>query len=184
MKTIAPAPAVMYNFRRMKNFLILPAILAAFSFLDGACVVEERTYTSISVDPAALDDRAIDEQYNEKMREAVSSSFDWESRLWLGDYHFFRLGNPKEALRWYEEASRINPKSAAAAFKTGVANAALENRDAALRAFERAVECDPGYAEAYLNLSRVYEEKKDFERAAEYRKKYFENSRPRGMPPE
>ena len=161
-----------------------PRIVVAIQVLFFvSCVVEERTDTRITIDPNTFDINETDSQYNEMAIRIASFPADWEARIWVGDYHFFRMKNPKDALRWYEEAAAVNPKPAVAWFKVGVANAVLENKDAAFHAFERTVECDPGYAEAYLNLSRIYEERKEFDRAAECRKKYFENFRKPGIAP-
>jgi tetratricopeptide (TPR) repeat protein len=148
-------------------------VALVFCIFSVSCVVEERNETRISVDPSTFDVDEIDTQYNEMSGRAAASASDSEARIWLGDYHFFKMKDAKAALPWYEQATVADPKSATAWFKVGVANAVLENKAAAESAFNKAVECDPEYAPAYLNLSRIYEERKDFARASEYREKYF-----------
>ena len=63
----------------------------------------------------------------------------------------------EEAVLQYEEALRLSPKHAPAAFNLGTALEDLKRTNAAIAAYRRAVALDEQLADAHYNLSRLYE---------------------------
>ena len=66
------------------------------------------------------------------------------------------LGRGEEALKYAEAASALQPGSAPAAFAVGVLAARLSKNSAAISAYKTALEIDPTFCEAYVNLDALF----------------------------
>jgi tetratricopeptide (TPR) repeat protein len=80
--------------------------------------------------------------------------YDW-AHANLADF-FLRRDENEKAFQLAAEAAQRNPNSARNCFLTGKALARLNKRDLSLRWLERAVQLDPGYAEALYLLAQTY----------------------------
>lgn len=85
---------------------------------------------------------------------------------------FLRMkGRVSEAMEHYQTAFRINPNDAI--IHNNYAYALLEKGDiyGAKRSFERAIELNPDYSGPYVNLSLVYYNEGNYQKAGEYAEK-------------
>ena len=64
-----------------------------------------------------------------------------------------------EAAQMFEQAARLEPTNASAQNGLGNVHFALGNLDAAIAAYGRAIELEPGYVSAYHDLALAYEDK-------------------------
>ena len=76
-----------------------------------------------------------------------------------------KAGNLKDAIEFYSEAIRKNPKSAEAYNWRGIAYDDLGETDKALQDFSAAIEINNNYADAYNNRGEIYRKKKMYREA-------------------
>ncbi len=76
-----------------------------------------------------------------------------------------KAGNLKDAIEFYSEAIRKNPKSAEAFNWRGIAYDDLGETDKALKDFSEAIEINNSYADAYNNRGEIYRKKKMYREA-------------------
>jgi tetratricopeptide (TPR) repeat protein len=74
----------------------------------------------------------------------------------------------------YRLALRSSPDSATAAYNLGVVLEDLGKPDEAMEVYRRAIECDELLADAYYNLSRLYERAGDRAAALRHLRSYSE----------
>jgi tetratricopeptide (TPR) repeat protein/mono/diheme cytochrome c family protein len=87
---------------------------------------------------------------------------------------YLELGQPRDALRHFEAAARLQPQSAPAHYNVGVALEALGRTGEAAGQYEAALQLDQTYSRAHNNLGslrladgRFDEARREFERAVE-----------------
>jgi tetratricopeptide (TPR) repeat protein len=85
---------------------------------------------------------------------------------------FQSLGLTEEAIRSYQKAIELElPKVPALHWvQLGIAQLAVSSNDAE-SSFEKALDCDPKFAQAYYELGKVYFHRKEFERAEQFLEK-------------
>ena len=114
----------------------------------------------------------------EKLNQAtaVKNFKDPETYLLLGDA-YRKLIDGGNAVQSYNKAFALDPKLAAAKFKTGKVYLTQGNKDYFLPAFEEAVTVDPAYTPGYYELFYYYYSR-DVNKAAPYLEKYLANADP------
>ena len=81
------------------------------------------------------------------------------------------LGNPKEAVNFFEKVIRINPNHTNAQYNLGVAFYNLKELRKAISFFRKTIEIQPNYALAFFNLANIYVDLQEYENAiSNYRK--------------
>lgn len=112
----------------------------------------------------------------EKLNQAtaVKNFKDPDTYLLLGDAHR-KLIDGGNAVQSYNKALALDPKLAAAKFKTGKVYLTQGNKDYFLPAFEEAITLDPAYTPAYYELFYYYYSR-DVNKAAPYLDKYIANA--------
>jgi cytochrome c-type biogenesis protein CcmH/NrfG len=91
---------------------------------------------------------------------------DVESRVQLGDL-YFDAERFADAMKWYEDALRIDPKHVNASTDLGIAYYYTNQPDRALQQFERSLAVDPKHTKTLLNVGIVLAfGKQDLEGAA------------------
>ncbi|WP_315818008.1 hypothetical protein [Paraflavitalea speifideaquila] len=112
----------------------------------------------------------------EKLNQAVNvKGFkDPETYLLMGDA-YRRLIDGGNAVQSYNKALTLDPKLAAAKFKTGKVYLTQGNKDYFLPAFEDAITLDPAYTPAYYELFYYYYSR-DVGKAGPYLDKYLANA--------
>ena len=81
-----------------------------------------------------------------------ASSYGWDT---LGSYHR-QQNRPMDALRSYQQAAKGDPKNPRHWISLGLAYLKLGKNDVAIEHLNRAVELEPGFAEAHGNLGVAY----------------------------
>jgi tetratricopeptide (TPR) repeat protein len=114
----------------------------------------------------------------EKLNQAtaVKNFKDPETYLILGDA-YRKLIDGGNAVQSYNKALALDPKLAAAKFKTGKVYLTQGNKDYFLPAFEEATTLDPAYTPAYYELFYYYYSR-DVNKAAPLLDKYLANADP------
>lgn len=114
----------------------------------------------------------------EKLNLAIQTKNfkDPDTYIILGDA-YRKLIDGGNAVLNYQKALTVDPKYAAAKYKTGLVYLTQNNKDYFLPAFEEAVEFDPAYAPAYYALF-YYWYSRDVNKAGPYLDKYIANSDP------
>jgi tetratricopeptide (TPR) repeat protein len=112
----------------------------------------------------------------EKLNQAVNvKGFkDPETYLLMGDA-YRRLIDGGNAIQNYNKALTLDPKLAAAKYKTGKVYLTQGNKDYFLPAFEEAIALDPAYKPAYYELFYYYFSR-DVVKAGPYLDKYLANA--------
>jgi len=114
----------------------------------------------------------------EKLNQAtaVKNFKDPDTYLLLGDA-YRKLIDGGNAVQSYNKALTLDPKLAAAKFKTGKVYLTQGNKDYFLPAFEEAITLDPAYTPAYYELFYYYYSR-DVNKAAPLLDKYLANADP------
>lgn len=98
------------------------------------------------------------------------------------DYHLIRgdayllLQNGSKAVSNYNEASRLDPKSAKAYIKEGKLYLKARNYEAALKCYEKGIAANPDYSPAYREKGELFAKSRQYTKAIESYKKYMELS--------
>ena len=127
-----------------------------------------------AVGRANVEARTGDANYAiEKLNQAtaVKNFKDPETYLLMGDA-YRKLIDGGNAVQSYNKALTLDPKLAAAKYKTGKVYLTQGNKDYFLPAFEEAVALDPAYKPAYYELF-YYWYSRDVNKAAPYLDKYI-----------
>lgn len=82
--------------------------------------------------------------------------------------------NKSEAIKSYNEAAALDPKSCKANLRIGQIYLGGENPDGAIEAFDKALAIDPNYAPAWRNKGEALYQKAQFEKGAECYRRYLE----------
>lgn len=82
----------------------------------------------------------------------------------------------RRAIEEYETVTRLDPRDAASWVMLGRLHSALENRSAAERAFEKALEAEPDNEDALVGLAAVYSDRGEPARAADLLKRAAEKT--------
>lgn len=130
-----------------------------------------------AVGRANVEARTGDANYAiEKLNQAtaVKNFKDPETYLLMGDA-YRKLIDGGNAVQSYNKALTLDPKLAAAKYKTGKVYLTQGNKDYFLPAFEEAVALDPAYKPAYYELF-YYWYSRDVNKAAPYLDKYIANA--------
>jgi tetratricopeptide (TPR) repeat protein len=85
------------------------------------------------------------------------------------------LGRPEQALRWYPIASKVEWRPGETESLVGDCWAKLGNDERALRAYDRAIELQPGSSQGAVGKCRVYLLRNEFEAAREICRTHFRN---------
>ena len=85
----------------------------------------------------------------------------------------YLVTEPNRALAEFEEATRLDPRTASSHFNTGLAHDRLGDLDAAVDAYLRAVARDPEMALAHLNIGLL---DRDEKRARRHLRRFLELS--------
>jgi len=111
---------------------------------------------------------ALDESRAASLRAAAERSpNDAQTRVQLGDL-YFDAEKFDEAVRWYEEALKIDPRNVNASTDLGISFYYMNQPDRALAQFERSLAIDPKHSKTLLNIGIVRAfGKQDLEGAAE-----------------
>jgi len=103
------------------------------------------------------------------LREAVARDPNFDKAYYMLGRAYARRGDLEGALQCYREASRLHPDPSyflslgKALAKSG--DSFEPDRDRAIEAYEQALALDPSYAEAHLELGRLFVQMKDLEKA-------------------
>jgi tetratricopeptide (TPR) repeat protein len=101
------------------------------------------------------------------LREAVARDPNFDKAYYMLGRAYTRRGDLEGALQSYREAARLRPDPSYC-LSLGKALAKSSNsfdRDRAVAAYEQALELDPSYAEAHLELGRLFVQMKNFAKA-------------------
>ncbi|TET39053.1 MAG: tetratricopeptide repeat protein [Planctomycetota bacterium] len=136
------------------------------------CVVEEvrsglpRYFFEQSGDIAA--------RYRAKADEARNRPHDPEAHWYLGNYYLnLKMEHSIEkAVSEFAILTKMTPDSPKGYYGLGLCAEARGNLKLAIFQYQTAIDKDPGYADAYRNLSRVYKNQGDRVRAQKYMTKY------------
>jgi cytochrome c-type biogenesis protein CcmH/NrfG len=79
---------------------------------------------------------------------------DAETRVQLGDL-YFDAEKFEDAIRWYEEALKIDPRNVNASTDLGISFYYLNQPDRALAQFDRSLAIDPKHSKTLLNIGIV-----------------------------
>jgi len=102
----------------------------------------------------------------------AAKAIDWDKRLQNG-YKQMSIGNVDEALKLFESKVKAHPESAACHTALGRALKKKGKLAQAKAEFRRAIEAEPGYADAYYELGSLEESDKQFSAAAQAFEKYL-----------
>jgi tetratricopeptide (TPR) repeat protein len=101
------------------------------------------------------------------------------TQIWTESGIKLVLTNKKEAMVFFRQAIKLNPKSAAGFFDRGVSYQRLEKHDQAVSEYDRAIELDPQNFQAHFNrgvahqaLGNLEKAVQDFKRAVELKPDY------------
>ena len=103
------------------------------------------------------------------LREAVARDPNFHQAYYMLGRAYTRRGDLEGALQSYREAARLHPDPSyflslgKALAKSG--NSFEPDRDRAIAAYEQALALDPSYAEAHLELGRLFVQMKNLEKA-------------------
>lgn len=98
---------------------------------------------------------ALDESRAARLKAAADSSpKDPAPRVELGNLYFDHE-RFREAVQWYEDALRIDPRNVDVSTDLGIAYYYMNQSDAALAQFDRSLTIDPRHAKTLLNVGIV-----------------------------
>jgi cytochrome c-type biogenesis protein CcmH/NrfG len=100
--------------------------------------------------PAALDETRVKQLVDTAAADAANP----EPRVQLGNLYFDAERYP-DAVKWYEEALRLQPRDPNVSTDLGVAYYYTNEPDRAIRQFERSLELDPKHTKTMLNMGIV-----------------------------
>jgi tetratricopeptide (TPR) repeat protein len=104
---------------------------------------------------AAPSAQALDESRASALRAAAERNpRDASSRVQLGDL-YFDAERFEDAVKWYEEAVRIEPQNVNASTDLGISYYYTNQPDRALGQFERSLAADPKHSKTLLNVGIV-----------------------------
>jgi cytochrome c-type biogenesis protein CcmH/NrfG len=104
---------------------------------------------------AAPSARALDESRASALRTAAERNpRDADARVQLGDL-YFDAERFEDAVKWYEEAVRIEPRNVNASTDLGISYYYTNQPDRALVQFERSLAVDPKHSKTLLNIGIV-----------------------------
>lgn len=127
--------------------------------------------------PAAQPARQVDEAQIQTLKTAAGQNpGDAQSRVQLGNL-YFDAERYSEAVTWYEEALKIQPKDANVSTDLGVAFYYLNQADRALQQFDYSLNMDASHAKTLLNqgIVRAFG-KQDLKGASESWQKLIESA--------
>ena len=105
--------------------------------------------------PAAQAPPVFDESRATALRAtAERNPADAETRVQLGNLYFDAERYP-DAIRWYEDALRADPRNVNASTDLGIAYYYMNQPDRALAQFDRSLVIDPNHAKTLLNIGIV-----------------------------
>ncbi len=108
--------------------------------------------TSAAAAPSA---RALDESRASALRAAAERDpRDAQTRVQLADL-YFDAERFQDAVKWYEEAVRIEPRNVNASTDLGISYYYTNQPDRALGQFERSLAVDPKHSKTLLNVGIV-----------------------------
>jgi tetratricopeptide (TPR) repeat protein len=82
--------------------------------------------------------------------------------------------NKSEAIKSYNEAAALDPKSCKANLRIGMVYLNADNPDAAIEAFDKAIATEPNFAPGWRNKGEALYRKGQFEKGAECYRRYLE----------
>jgi len=89
------------------------------------------------------------------------------TQIWTDGGIKLVLTNKKEAMVFFRQAIKLNPKTAAAFLARGVACQAEQKHELAIREFDQAIELDAQNAEAHFNRGVAHQAQGNLEKAAQ-----------------
>jgi tetratricopeptide (TPR) repeat protein len=174
------------------------ALAHAYLSMAAACrvhFVADPTYlelakaealTALSLDPASekgrralasvyFQDGKFSDALEESMRSVEMGGMEERLTMFVG-MTLDNMGRPDRALRWYHIASQLRLKPGEVESSIGDSWAKLGDDDQALRAYDRAIELQPGYSQGALGKCYVFLLRGEFERAREICLTRFRNT--------
>jgi cytochrome c-type biogenesis protein CcmH/NrfG len=113
------------------------------------------TAPAAATPPSAQAAPAFDESRVTALRAtAERNPSDAETRVQLGNLYFDAERYP-DAIRWYEDALRVDPKNVNASTDLGVAYYYSNQPDRALAQFDKSLAMDPRHSKTLLNIGIV-----------------------------
>ena len=135
-----------------------------FGVLVGWMIGSQQGGSSAAPPPAAAASSApaqaqaaapFDEARASELKAAIDkNSRDSEARIKLGDL-YFDSERFADAVKWYEDALRVDPKNVNASTDLGIAYYYLNQPDRALQQFDRSLAIDPRHSKTLLNIGIV-----------------------------
>lgn len=108
-----------------------------------------------TAEPSAPAPKPVDVQRVRTLESAASAAAnDPAPRIELGNL-YFDAENYSEAIRWYEQALRIDPKNVNVSTDLGVSYYYTSQPDRALAQFDQSLAVDPAHAKTLLNQGIV-----------------------------
>ena len=105
--------------------------------------------------PSAAGPRAVDESQAQAMRTAAEKNpADVKARVALGNL-YFDAERYSDAVTWYQEALKINPRNPDVSTDLGVSYYYMNQPDRALQQFQESLKADPAHAKTMLNQGIV-----------------------------
>jgi tetratricopeptide (TPR) repeat protein len=99
--------------------------------------------------------RPLDEAQAQTLQAAAAKApGDAQVRVQLGNL-YFDAERYQDAVRWYEEALKLNPRDADVSTDLGVSYYYLQQPDRALQQFDASLRLDPKHAKTMLNVGIV-----------------------------
>ena len=160
-----------------KESLIFGVAGAFFGLLVGWIVGSQQAGPRVAPAPTATQASApgqtqappaLDESRAAALRSAAERNpRDAETRVQLGNL-YFDAERFDEAVRWYEDALKIDPRNVNASTDLGISYYYMNQPDRALAQFDRSLAIDPKHSKTLLNVGIVRAfGKQDLEGAAQ-----------------
>jgi len=130
------------------------AVQPRFAAAPAAAVQPAQAVAQAST-PSAAGPRAVDEAQAQAMRAAAEKDpTDVKTRVALGNL-YFDAERYSDAVTWYQEALKINPRNPDVSTDLGVSYYYMNQPDRALQQFEESLKADPAHAKTMLNQGIV-----------------------------
>jgi tetratricopeptide (TPR) repeat protein len=112
----------------------------------------------------------------EKYKAAISKKPDYGDAFYEAGWCYNELEDYKNAVTYLTKAKNYNAESAKIYFELAYADDNLDNKEDAITNYKKVLGIDPDYSDAAKNLGDIYYNKKEYENATEYFKKYIDNN--------